>query len=70
MRRWFSGKSDVWRLCQDLAECMDGRTWPDKDRNKVLCNVVHTVLRISFCGLLSLYRTLTPPSTGVHDLRQ
>ncbi|CAL8466107.1 g5643 [Coccomyxa elongata] len=34
-RRWFSGKSDVWRLCQDVADCMDGRTWPAKDRQKV-----------------------------------
>ena len=35
VRRWFSGKSDVWRLCQDLAECMDGRVWPAKDRDLV-----------------------------------
>lgn len=34
-RRWFSGKSDVWRLCQDVADCMDGRTWPAKDKQKV-----------------------------------
>lgn len=33
--RWFSGKSDVWRMCQDLAECMDGRVWPATDKDLV-----------------------------------
>jgi hypothetical protein len=35
-RRWFAGKSDVWRLCSDIVDCMDGRIWPIADRKKVL----------------------------------
>lgn len=33
--RWFAGKSDAWRLLQDVADCMDGRVWPVQDKPKV-----------------------------------
>jgi hypothetical protein len=46
--RWFSGKSDVWRLLQDLADCMDGRVWPAKDKPKVQ-GLDHTRYALSLC---------------------
>ena len=34
-RRWFSGKSDVWRLCSDIVDIMDGRSWSIAEKKKV-----------------------------------
>ena len=33
--RWWEGKGDVWRLLQDLAVTIDGRTWPAADEPQV-----------------------------------
>ncbi|KAK9814144.1 hypothetical protein WJX72_001224 [[Myrmecia] bisecta] len=34
-RRWWDSKGDVWRLIQDLADAIDGRTWPAEEKKKV-----------------------------------
>ena len=34
-RKWFAGKSDVWRLCSDIVDIMDGRSWPIAQKKKV-----------------------------------
>ena len=34
-RRWWENKGDVWRLLQDIAVTVDGRTWPAKDEAQV-----------------------------------
>lgn len=34
-RRWFQGKGDTWRLLQDLAVAIDGRTWAREDQAEV-----------------------------------
>ncbi|CAK0786003.1 hypothetical protein CVIRNUC_009216 [Coccomyxa viridis] len=34
-RRWFAGKSDVWRMCSDIVDIMDGRSWSIAERAKV-----------------------------------
>lgn len=34
-RKWWENKGDVWRLLQDLAVTIDGRTWPAKDEAQV-----------------------------------
>lgn len=33
--RWWENKGDVWRLLQDIAVTVDGRTWPAKDEAQV-----------------------------------
>ena len=34
-RKWFAGKSDVWRMCSDIVDIMDGRSWPIAQKKKV-----------------------------------
>lgn len=34
-RKWWENKGDVWRLLQDIAVTLDGRTWPAKDEAQV-----------------------------------
>ncbi|KAL3152933.1 hypothetical protein ABBQ38_012235 [Trebouxia sp. C0009 RCD-2024] len=34
-RKWWENKGDVWRLLQDIAVTVDGRTWPAKDEAQV-----------------------------------
>ena len=33
--RWWEGKGDVWRLLQDMAVTIDGRTWPAEEEAHV-----------------------------------
>ena len=40
-RKWFAGKSDVWRLCSDIVDIMDGRSWPIAQRKKVSQSADH-----------------------------
>ncbi len=40
----------MWRLCQDLAECMDGRVWPAKDKDKVLMLLMHEAANLRAAG--------------------
>ena len=51
-RRWFAGKSDVWRLCSDIVDCMDGRSWPIAERKKVplLSLILSTVQHAASAG--------------------
>lgn len=51
-RRWFAGKSDVWRLCSDIVDCMDGRSWPIAELKKVLSLsfILSTVLHAANAG--------------------
>lgn len=34
-RKWWEGKGDVWRLLQDMAVTIDGRTWPAEEEAHV-----------------------------------
>ncbi|DBB15736.1 TPA: hypothetical protein ACH3X3_003943 [Trebouxia sp. C0006] len=34
-RKWWEGKGDVWRLLQDMAVTVDGRTWPAEEEAHV-----------------------------------
>lgn len=34
-RKWWENKGDVWRLLQDMAVTIDGRTWPAEDEAQV-----------------------------------
>lgn len=47
-RRWFQGKGDTWRLLQDLAVAIDGRTWASKDKHKVqvMLNLIEEVVGV------------------------
>ena len=45
--RWWENKGDVWRLLQDMAVTIDGRTWPAKDEAQV--DLLHHVLVATLC---------------------
>lgn len=46
--RWWENKGDVWRLLQDMAVTIDGRTFPAKDEAQVFL-LHHTELVAGSC---------------------
>ncbi len=71
-RKWFAGKSDVWRLCSDIVDIMDGRSWPIAQKKKVhhSADPLETVCTADFCTVqLALSCVLDGLLADVNPLR-